>query len=287
MLKRLVEREDYVPALFLRDPVERVRSMYTGTVDAGGPDPSTTTFHQFVAQLEMGMYALNQHMAPQMKLCNFGRSRNESSIPWKLSSSTPRWPVDSRETTSRAQRFVGELFGNAVLSSIRGNWTQCPLKGFSKDDFFSAGADPVTEKPPLTRALRRRINAVYAEDREAYLEAEQLHSGSGGGEAQAEGGEAKGEGGSERGLLPAIEAISRTEEREPIIASPCSTCGANEKGVSNCCNVGGSWAETCSISRSDGREHTWLEGWEACNGARPVSKGARPLSASKLRALVP
>ena len=280
MLKRLVEKEHYTPAVFLRDPLERAFSMYTDTVDAGGPDPLTTTFPQFVSQLEAGSYALNQHMAPQMKLCNFGRSRNESGIPWKLSSSTPRWPLDSSQTTRRAHRFVGELFGNKVLKEMKSNWTQCPLKGFSSDDFFIADAVAAPAPPPMTRDLRRRIDAIYAEDREAYLEAQTDGGGQDqGGDAGASESEAdEGEVGSDRGPLPALESMTQMQKKEFETASSCSTCGTNENGISNCCSIGGSWADRCSVSTSEGSEHTWVEGWEACNDTPPTTNEARLLN---------
>lgn len=84
------------------------------------------------------------------------------------------------------------------------------------------------------------------------------------------------------------DEIVRARQRSDVQERPpCSTCGANEKGVTNCCSVGGSWAEKCSVSQSEGVEHTWLEGWKACNDAQPNSNDARLLDASKLTALVP
>lgn len=172
-LKNLVEKEHYTPAVFLRDPIERTLSAYTGTGHAHGPNPRQTTFAQFVNQLEQGVYNGNQHMASQMKLCAFGRLRNESGIPWKFASSAPRNSQNSGETTRRAQDFVSNLFGSEMMASIKYNWTQCT--GFSDDEFYSYNSTAREEVDLVTPELRKRIEALYSEDVEAYAESERQY----------------------------------------------------------------------------------------------------------------
>jgi hypothetical protein len=173
-LKNLVEKEHYTPAVFLRDPIERTLSAYTGTGHAHGPDPTKTTFAQFVDQLEQGVYNGNQHMAPQMKLCDYGRWRNESGIPWKFASSTPRHHQNNEETTRRAQDFVSNIFGSEMMASIKKNWTQCT--GFTEDEFYSYTSQAKAEGDLVTPELRKRIEALYSEDVEAYAESERQYS---------------------------------------------------------------------------------------------------------------
>ena len=174
MLKNLVEKEHYTPAVFLRDPIERTLSAYTGTGHARGPDPTQTTFAQFVGQLERGVYNGNQHMAPQMKLCEYGRSRNESGIQWKFASSTPRQHQDDGETTRRAQQFVSDIFGSEMMAKVKNNWTKCT--GFDEDEFYSYQSKAKAEDDLVTPVLRERIKALYPEDVAAYEESERQYS---------------------------------------------------------------------------------------------------------------
>jgi len=49
----------------------------------------------------------------------------------------------------------------------------------------------------------------------------------------------------------------------PASPAACATCGKNDGGATNCCSAGGDWAGKCSESLS--AEHTWKEGFRACN----------------------
>ena len=191
-LKRLVEQEHYTPAVFLRDPIERAESMWTGTGHAYGPDPSQTSFSQFVDQLEQGMYNGNQHMASQIKLCNFGRSLNESGIPWKIGASEPRGNAGSPETTRRAQSFVAELFGHKIAAATKHGWTPCkgcPTRAdtcFEKDEFFAFDSHifdrtstSKSEDDIMTDALKKRIVALYPDDVETYEAASRQYAAEG------------------------------------------------------------------------------------------------------------
>lgn len=177
-LQKLVMKEHYTPAVFLRDPMERALSMWSGTHHANGPDANVTSFRQFVGQLERHAYGPNQHMSPQMSLCNFGRTQNETGtgIKWKLGASTPRWNSNSRETTWRAQSFVAELFGSKMLESIKMGWTQCrgnhSQPEFKNDEFFSFDSTARKEEGLMTPDLAERITALYPGDVEAYSHAE-------------------------------------------------------------------------------------------------------------------
>ena len=62
-------------------------------------------------------------------------------------------------------------------------------------------------------------------------------------------------------------------------AAICPTCGQNAKGVKNCCSTGGSWEGLCSATPVDpGNQHTWEEGFEACDSSS--KKSASPEKAS-------
>ena len=52
-----------------------------------------------------------------------------------------------------------------------------------------------------------------------------------------------------------------------LLGQACATCGKNSEGKANCCSTGGDWAGKCSESLS--AEHTWKEGFSACNQAPP------------------
>ena len=172
-LQRLVHEQEYTPAVFLRDPIERVLSMYTGTMHAHGVDYKNTSFAQFVGQLEWGKYRDNEHMASQMEACNFGRPMNESDITWKFGSSAPRGILDlGAETTRRAHRFVADLFGEQMLTNINRNWTQCDARSTS-DEFFSFDSQAKHGASlAATDDLIPRIRALFEDDVRAYEEAE-------------------------------------------------------------------------------------------------------------------
>lgn len=168
-LEQLVHEQHYTPAVFLRDPIERVLSMYTGTRHAQGVDYTNTSLAQFVGELEWGKYNSNEHMATQMGACNFGRPMNASGIPWKFGASTPRDHLDPSETAGRAQRFVAALFGEEMLTRVNRNWTQC---NETSDEFFSFDSQAKSEASLAAGDLVPRIRALYKDDVEAYEDAE-------------------------------------------------------------------------------------------------------------------
>ncbi len=57
----------------------------------------------------------------------------------------------------------------------------------------------------------------------------------------------------------------------------CPKCGANHMLVPNCCSHGGAWEGQCSVDvdASDGGEHTWAEGYDACNVPAPTHENRR------------
>ena len=178
-LQRLVHEEGYTPAVFLRDPVERALSMYTGTMHAQGVDYHNTSFAQFVGQLEWGKYSGNEHMASQMGACNFGRSTKEAGIAWQLGASAPSALLDPAETTRRAHRFVAELFGDQMLTSVNANWTQCDARS-TGDEFFAFDSQAKHEAGlAATGDLVPRIRALYADDARAYEAAERQYDPAG------------------------------------------------------------------------------------------------------------
>lgn len=178
-LQRLVHEEGYTPAVFLRDPIERALSMYTGTMHAQGVDYHNTSFAQFVGQLEWGKFKGNEHMASQMGACNFGRSVKEAGIVWRFGASAPSALLDPAETTRRAHRFVAELFGEQMLSSVNANWTQCDARS-TGDEFFAFDSQAKHEAGlAATGDLVPRIRALYADDARAYETAERQYDPAG------------------------------------------------------------------------------------------------------------
>ena len=175
-LQRLVHDEGYTPAVFLRDPIERALSMYTGTMHAQGVDYHNTSFAQFVAQLEWGKYKGNEHMASQMGVCNFGRPAKEAGIAWRFGASAPSATLDApAETKRRAHRFVAELFGEQTLASVNANWTQCDARSTS-DEFFAFDSQARHEAGlAATGDLVPRVRALYADDVRAYEAAERQY----------------------------------------------------------------------------------------------------------------
>lgn len=181
-LQDLVHNQGYTPAVFVRDPIERVLSMYTGTEHlyrqnhTMGVNPQETSFDEFVTQLENHSYGGNQHMAEQMKVCNFGRSMSGAGIPWKVGVSSPVSMSSPNETTSRAQRFVADLFGEQVLAKVMHGWMEC--KGFGFDEFFTFDSAAKREASLVPEGeLADRIRALFADDVHVYEEAELDYDG--------------------------------------------------------------------------------------------------------------
>ena len=54
----------------------------------------------------------------------------------------------------------------------------------------------------------------------------------------------------------------------------CPACGYNHKGVANCCSHGGSWEGKCATDISlSGAQHTWIDGYNACNSLIVAAAG--------------
>jgi hypothetical protein len=54
----------------------------------------------------------------------------------------------------------------------------------------------------------------------------------------------------------------------------CPECGYNHKGVANCCSHGGSWEGKCATDISlSGAQHTWIDGYNACNSLIVAAPG--------------
>ena len=45
----------------------------------------------------------------------------------------------------------------------------------------------------------------------------------------------------------------------------CPKCGMSSDGKSNCCSEGGSWQGQCTLTLGDGGQHTWSDGYDACD----------------------
>ena len=186
-LKVLREQRGYKSAVFLRDPVERVGSMFTGTSHIGGPQPGSMSFDKFVSDelpklMADPKLASVEHFAPQMLSCNFG-------IP-ALSPHAPQWDyvgttgANHTDTWRRATGFIKTVFGEAQYEqSAADGW--CKSHCFGGPDrtpgapceqsdptrsFFgpreTAGAKNV--HAGLTPELRGKIEALYAEDVAAF-----------------------------------------------------------------------------------------------------------------------
>lgn len=176
----LREKHGYRSAVFLRDPVERVGSMFTGTEHIGGPKPGDFSFEQFVlSELPRLMtsphIASVEHFAPQMLGCNFG-------VP-ALAPDAPRWDFvgttgdNHTDTWQRVTGFIQRVFGeDTYRESASRDWGPCFCGSNSascrNDDpsaSFFAPRDNVNHgatnlQTSLTPTLRARIEQLYAED---------------------------------------------------------------------------------------------------------------------------
>jgi len=45
----------------------------------------------------------------------------------------------------------------------------------------------------------------------------------------------------------------------------CPKCGKSSDGKSNCCSEGGTWQGQCTLTLADGGQHTWSDGYDACD----------------------
>ena len=45
----------------------------------------------------------------------------------------------------------------------------------------------------------------------------------------------------------------------------CPKCGTSPDGKSNCCSEGGTWQGQCTLTLADGGQHTWSDGYDACD----------------------
>ena len=45
----------------------------------------------------------------------------------------------------------------------------------------------------------------------------------------------------------------------------CPKCGMSSDGKSNCCSEGGTWQGQCTLTLADGGQHTWSDGYDACD----------------------
>ena len=47
----------------------------------------------------------------------------------------------------------------------------------------------------------------------------------------------------------------------------CPKCGLSSEGKSNCCSDGGTWQGQCTLTLADGGQHTWSDGYDACDSS--------------------
>ena len=121
------------------------------------------------------------------------------------------------------------------------------------------------------RGLDPKKDAIAAA--EAAAEAAWKESGGGGDEDEDEDAEAS------QGQEAAPEEAWKEAVPE---AANCPTCGENAAGVKNCCSSGGSWEGVCSATPVDpGSEHTWEEGFEACDTSSKKSASTEKSSPPK------
>ena len=45
----------------------------------------------------------------------------------------------------------------------------------------------------------------------------------------------------------------------------CPKCGLSSDSKSNCCSEGGTWQGQCTLTLADGGQHTWSDGYDACD----------------------
>lgn len=198
-----LRQKGYRSAVWLRDPYERVSSMFTGTFHAGGPSNlgDNLTFEDFVlrpdqlqrlGRLQTKSYRYhtnhndgavvlsgNEHFLPQLRGCNFG-------VP-SVSADAPTWDVvatsgdNQTDTFERVSAFIRRVFGSAVYDRVaKSGWCTCgswwenhgEKKGSAQCDdkpFFSPhsekGASTLAQLTPEVRArVDARIKELYAED---------------------------------------------------------------------------------------------------------------------------
>ena len=172
---RLLRKQGYRTAFWMRDPFERVMSMYTGTKHAGGPDPATMSLDSFIfSALPRLKDTINEHFQSQVAVCNFN-------VP-AVSASAPVWDVvatsgdNQTDTFQRVSLFVKQVFGEAVYERIASKgWGPCSCGGVH---WWVDGSASCIDQPffaphtshsesllhKFTPAHRAKIEEMYAED---------------------------------------------------------------------------------------------------------------------------
>lgn len=175
----LLRRQGYVSAMFMRDPYERVGSMYTGTFHlfkgGNGLDGKMDLDHFVNSWLPNSSHRANEHFMGQMAQCNFGLS---SAHP-----AAPRWDVvatsgaNGTDTFERVSAFIRRVFGAAVYErAARRGWCLCeswwnsgqPSEAVTPScnvPFFAPHESKGEENAArLTAQQRARIEELYSDD---------------------------------------------------------------------------------------------------------------------------
>ena len=179
----------YVFAHFMRDPIERVYSMFTGFGHAGGPKKGSITFDTFLNQLEHGKYKSNTHTDSVTHTCNEDIPRGVQPSWQFWTGPGPTGHGNATELQRRAHLFLHDLFGVETYKRVcHPNCTDNPDKPHYRPSPYS---DSIFYQPRETAAARNqnqaeagtetldldhasyaeRITKLYPEDMRAHAEA--------------------------------------------------------------------------------------------------------------------
>jgi len=172
-----LRRQGYKSGFFMRDPYERVASMFTGTQHV--IKHNLTSMEDFVntivaAQKPTALQG-NEHFLQQVTVCNFGLSSVHPLAPkWDYVATSG---VDQQDTFNRVSRFIKRLFGEDVYERAAAHgW--CAEKCHAWRNEEAAEKSSCMDQPffsphismgsanlaQMTPALRARIAQLYPDD---------------------------------------------------------------------------------------------------------------------------
>lgn len=177
----------YVFAHFMRDPIERVYSMFTGFGHAGGPKKGSITFDTFLDQLEHGKYRSNgaaEHTESVIHSCNKHIPRGVQPSWQFWTGPGPAGHGNATELQRRAHLFLHDLFGVETYKRVchpncTVNQDKPGYKSYSDSIFYqpreTAAAHNQNDAEAGTEtsisSYTQRITQLYPEDMRAHAEA--------------------------------------------------------------------------------------------------------------------
>ena len=187
-----LRKHGYRSAVWMRDPYERVGSMFTGTYHVGGPQPGAMSFEHFVDSWlpdaakpkvrewsamhpSLGKPATvhgNEHFLPQVQVCNFGLPSVHPEAPtWDYVGTSG---ANDTDTFARVNAFGERVFGSATYQrAAKHGWCECSNQWSTAkcttDTFFqphtNKGSSNLQALPEaVVQRIRRKIYELYTED---------------------------------------------------------------------------------------------------------------------------